>query len=172
MAKALHGYIRIIKDGKTPIGYDRADSVNFLIDGANSYLVEKKNGPPSKVALSESIFNLMSEYEKNGPTINLMLILTKFLGPIKNRCLVEREKGQLVMSYIAELQHRPEPGVFACYMFSAVSSNGWLAGLKRCKNPDCTKFFIGKSNRSWCSSGCGSHFRVKKMRKKNRKDEI
>lgn len=124
----------------------------------------------SKVALSESIFNLMSEYEKRGPSIELVVVLTKFLEPIKHQCIIERENGKLITSYIAHLQHHPDPGVFACYMFSSVASCGWLDGLKRCKSSDCKKFYIGKSNRNWCSPTCGSRTRVKKMRKKNRKD--
>lgn len=45
---------------------------------------------------------------------------------------------------------------------------GAFVGLKRCGSKECQKYFIGKSNKRWCSSACGSRFRVKKMRKKNK----
>lgn len=167
MEKPLHDCVLVIKDGKHPQRYDR-DSVEFLIDGANDYLVEGENGLKSKVALSKSIFNLMSEYEKNGPSTPLILELTKFLEPVRHQCFIERRNKRLVTSYVAHLTHHPDPGIFACYLFSSMASLGWLDGLKRCKSPDCKKFFIGKSNRSWCSTTCGSRSRVKKMRKRNK----
>lgn len=167
MEKPLHDCIYVVKDGKKRIRYDR-DSIEFLIDGANCYIEEGKNGPPSKVALTKSIFNLMNEYEKNGPSAQLIVVLTKFLEPVRHQCLIERRNKKLAMVYVAHLNHHPDPGVLACYLFSSMSSLGWLDGLKRCKSSDCKNFFIGKSNRSWCSTTCGSRARVKKMRKKNR----
>lgn len=167
MEKALHDCVLVIKDEKEPQRYDR-DSVDFLIDGANCYILEGENGPKSKVALSKSLFNLMSEYEKNGPSDQLITVLTKFLEPVKHQCFIERRGKRLSTVYVAHLTHHPDPGILACYLFSSMATLGWLDGLKRCKSSDCQKFFIGRSNVKWCSKTCGSRSRVKKMRKKNR----
>lgn len=171
MSKPLHDCVLVFKDGKEPQRYDR-DSIDFLIDGANCYIEEGETGPASKIALSKSFLNLMSEYEKNGPSNALIDVLTKFLEPVRHQCILGRRNGKLVTVYVAHLAHKPDPGVLACYLFSSMTSLGWLDGLKRCKSLDCKKFFIGKSNRSWCSSTCGSRARVKKMRKKNNKYEV
>lgn len=165
MEKPLHDSILVIKDGKKLIRYDR-DSVDFLIDGANSHLTGEIDLPKSQLALSQSIFNLMSEYEKNGPTNQLINELNKFLEPVKHQCFIGRKDQKLIKTYVAHLKHHPDPGVLACYLFSSMSSLGWLDGLKRCKSPECEKFFIGRSNVKWCSKTCGSRSRVKKMRKK------
>lgn len=167
MNKALHDYILIIKDEKKPIRYDR-DSVEFLIDGANCYLKEGENGPKNKVALSKSIYNLLTEYEKNGASLQLVSELNKFLKPVKHQSFIERIDGKLATVYIAHLEHHPDPAVFACYLFSSMSTLGWLEGLKRCQSKDCQQFFIGRSNVKWCSKTCGSRARVKKMRRKNK----
>lgn len=171
MTKLLHDSVLVIKDGKELQKYDR-DSVDFLIDGANCYIEEGEGGAPSKVALAKSFLNLLTEYEKNGPSNALVDILTKFLEPVRHQSMIGRKNGKLVTVYMAHLTHKPDPGVLACYLFSSMTSLGWLDGLKRCKSRDCKKFFIGKSNRSWCSPTCGSRTRVHKMRMRNRKDEI
>lgn len=165
MEKALHDCVLVIKDGKEPQRYDK-DSVEFLIDGANCYLEEGEEGPKSKVALSKSLFNLMSSYEKDGPTNQLIDELNKFLEPVKHQCFIGRKNQKLITTYVAHLKHHPDPGVFACYLFSSMASLGWLDGLKRCQSPECQKFFIGRSNVKWCSKTCGSRSRVKKMRKR------
>lgn len=164
MEKTLHDCVLVIKDGKEPRRYDR-DSVDFLIDGANSYILDGEEGPKSKVAPSKSIYNLMSEYEKRGPTNQLIHQLNKFLEPVRHQCIVGRENTKLTMTHVAHLKHHPDPGTFACYLFSSMASLGWLEGLKRCQSPDCQKFFIGRSNVKWCTKTCGSRNRVKKMRK-------
>lgn len=167
MEKALHDCVLVIKDGKEPQRYDR-ESVDFLIDGANTYLTDGEDGPKSKIALSKSIFNLMSEYEKNGSSNQLISVLTQFLEPVRHQCFIGRKDKKIITTYVAHLTHHPDPGVFACYLFSSMTTLGWLDGLKRCKSTDCQKFFLGRSNVKWCSKTCGSRSRVKKMRKKNK----
>ena len=167
MEKALHDCVLVIKDGKKPIRYEK-DSVDFLIDGANNFISEGEEGKKSKVALSKSIYNLMNEYEKKGPTIQLINELNKFLEPVRHQYFIGRKNGKLITTYVAHLEHHPDPGIFACYLFSSMASLGWLEGLKRCKSPECQKFFIGRSNVKWCSKTCGSRERVKKMRKRNK----
>lgn len=167
MEKALHDCILVIKDGKKPIRYDK-DSIDFLIDGANDHLQGEKIQPKSKAALAKSLFNLMTEYEQNGPTNQLIDELNKFIEPIKHQCIIGRKNQKLTRTYVAHLKHQPDPGTFACYLFSSMSSLGWLDGLKRCQSSDCKKFFIGRSNVKWCSKTCGSRSRVKKMRRRKK----
>ncbi|MDP7322268.1 MAG: CGNR zinc finger domain-containing protein [Bacteriovoracaceae bacterium] len=167
MGKALHDCIYVIKDEKEPQRYDKS-SVHFLIDGANSHLTNNGDRPKDKVALSKSIFNLMSEYEKNGPTNQLINELTKFLEPVRYQCIIQRINRKLVTFHVAHLQHHPDPGILACYLFSNMVSLGWFENLKRCQSSECNKFFLGRSNVKWCSKTCGSRARVKKMRKKNK----
>ena len=167
MEKALHDCVLVIKDGKETIRYEK-DSVEILLDGANYYIEEGEAGPKSKIALSKSIYNLMNSYEEHGPTNSLIDELNKFLAPVRHQCFVGRKNKKLITTHIAHLQHHPEPAVFACYLFSSMTSLGWLDGLKRCQSPECKKFFIGRTNVKWCSKTCGSRSRVKKMRKRKK----
>ncbi|MBX2988844.1 MAG: CGNR zinc finger domain-containing protein [Bdellovibrionaceae bacterium] len=70
--------------------------------------------------------------------------------------------------FVAHIPHEPPPTVFASYMFSNMTSLGWLEGLKRCRNPECQQFFIGRPNVKWCSKSCGSLYRVRQKRKRDK----
>ncbi|HAU0790195.1 TPA: CGNR zinc finger domain-containing protein [Legionella pneumophila] len=107
----------------------------------------------------------MDEYYKNDLNDNLLNKLNEILRNVRIQCLVENIENKLSAIHVAYMPKNPSPLVFGAYMFSHITSLGGLEGLKRCHNNGCLKFFIGRSNAKWCSSSCGSKYRVNKMRK-------
>lgn len=69
---------------------------------------------------------------------------------------------------IADMTRIPTPTETAALMFSEQLVMGNLEDLKRCAQPDCNNFFIGRPNKKWCSDSCGSKSRVRTKRKRDR----
>ncbi|MHA3320897.1 CGNR zinc finger domain-containing protein [Legionella pneumophila] len=165
MEKTLHDYF-YIKTGEKLVLYSANES-SFLLEAANFH-IERGNGndsPNTLPPLDAIIYECMDEYYKNGLTDNLLNKLNEILGDIRIQCLVENIENKLSAIHVAHMPKNSSPIAFGAYMFSRVTSLGGLEGLKRCYNKDCLKFFIGRSNTKWCSSSCGSKYRVNKMRK-------
>lgn len=170
MAKALHDYIYVLKDGKKPMAYDRRFA-DFLIEGANQHIQELKDREQDQIELDKFIYDWMVEYEKHGASVKLLNALNYYLSPVGHQCHLQKNGEKLNLVFVAHIPHKPHPAMFVAYMFSNMTSRGWLEGLKRCASTDCQQFFIGRSNVKWCSKSCGSRSRVKKMRKKNRSQD-
>lgn len=167
MEKALHDYFYVVKDGKKPVLYDRRYTP-YLIDGANNHIKQLEGRGSIQIAHDEFLYKCMDEYLRNGASATLLNNLNINLAHIRHQCHVENLNKKIQAIYVAHLPHKPHPTMFAAYMFSNMTSLGWLDGLKRCKSSECLQFFIGRSNVKWCSKTCGSRSRVKKMRKKNK----
>lgn len=159
------------KTGKTekkpPLRYDKS-YVSYLTDGANNHIKQTGGRDVVQVAHDQFIFWCMVEYLKNGASPALLNNLNSNISIVGHQCHVIPLGKKLAAMFVAHIPHKPSPTVFAAYMFSNMTSLGWLEGLNRCKNPDCSQFFIGRPNVKWCSKSCGSLFRVRKMRKKER----
>lgn len=166
MGKALHDYFYISTNGKLKL-YSKDDS-EILIEGANNHLSNLPKRQPVQINLDRFIYECMNQYFELGVNDDLLNKLNKHMEGIRHQCLVEKLHKKLLAVHIAHIPYNPPPTIFAAYMFSHITSLGGLEGLKRCKSPECKKFFIGRSNVKWCSKTCGSRSRVKKMRKKNR----
>jgi len=80
--------------------------------------------------------------------------------------------GSLHWRRIANGDKIHDPEISIAYMMANLLSSGDFKGLKRCERKECKKYFIGRANKTWCSESCGSHFRVKKMRKKKNQGKI
>lgn len=165
MEKALHDYF-CINTGEGLKFYSAKDS-SILVEAANFH-IERMNGndhPNTLPQLEAIIYECMDEYYKNGLTDSLLNKLNEILRNVRIQCLVENIENKLSAIHVAYMPKNPSPLVFGAYMFSHVTSLGGLEGLKRCYNKVCLKFFIGRSNAKWCSSSCGSNYRVSKMRR-------
>ena len=69
---------------------------------------------------------------------------------------------------IANADEIREPEVSMAYGFAQLLAIGAFEGLKRCRMSTCQKFFIGRPDAKWCSSACGSRYRVTKKHKRDR----
>ncbi|AGN14155.1 TPA: CGNR zinc finger domain-containing protein [Legionella pneumophila] len=168
MEKTLHDYF-CINTGEELKFYSAKES-SFLVEAANFH-IDRGNGidaPNTLPELDAIIYECMDEYFKNGLTDYLLNKLNEILINVKIQCLVENMENKLSAIHVAYIPKKPSPVVFGAYMFSHVTSLSGLEGLKRCYNKGCLKFFIGRSNAKWCSSSCGSKYRVNKMRKKKK----
>ncbi len=154
-------------DRKPPIRYDRTFQ-SFLIDGANNHIKEIANRSSTQAKMDEFIFWCMDEFLKHGASPKLLNTLNRNICIVGHQCHVMPSNKKLLAMFVAHIPHNPPPTVFAAYMFSNMTSLGWLDGLKRCKNPECRQFFIGRSNVKWCAKSCGSLFRVRQKRKRDR----
>ncbi len=153
--------------GKSPLRYEKKHST-FLIDGANNHIKKLSERDKTQTTHDEFIHWCMTEYLKNGASPILVNTLNRNICAIGHQCHVIPSGKKLMSMFVAHLPHNPPPTVFAAYMFSNMMSLGWLEGLKRCKNPECQKFFIGRPNVKWCSKSCGSLYRVRQKRKRDR----
>ena len=77
-------------------------------------------------------------------------------------------KGPPFWRRVANGDQINDPHVGVAYGVAHLLALGALEGLKRCRLHSCQNFFIGPPNKKSCSEKCGSHFRVKKKRKKDR----
>lgn len=168
MEKTLHGYF-CINTGEELKFYSAKDS-SFLVEAANFHIERGKgnNDLNTLPELDAIIYECMEEYYKNGLTDDLLNKLNEILMNVRIQCLLENMENKLSAIHVAYIPKNPSPVVFGAYMFSHVTSLGGLEGLKRCYNKGCLNFFIGRSNAKWCSSACGSKYRVSKMRRNKR----
>ncbi|MEQ1875937.1 MAG: CGNR zinc finger domain-containing protein [Bdellovibrionia bacterium] len=174
MEKVLHDsfYVQKIDQtgepiGKLPVRYDRRFAP-YLIDGANNHIKQLKDRDSIQTEHDAFIHSCMDEFLKNGASRDLINTLNRNIGIIGHQCHVMPSNKKILAAFVAHIPHKPPPNVFAAYMFSNMASLGWLEGLKRCRNPECKQFFIGRSNVKWCSKSCGSLFRVRQKRKKDK----
>lgn len=108
-----------------------------------------------------------------GITKDVIEELNKPISHIRyHHFLIYSAKGIPRWQHIANGKEVYDPQLAVAYVISHLLAAGAFIGLKRCNLKDCQKYFVGKSNKKWCSDKCGSHYRVKKMRKKNNKDQV
>lgn len=108
-----------------------------------------------------------------GLTKDVIEELNKPISHVRyHHLLIYSAKGLPYWRRIANGKEVYDPQLSVAYVISHLLAAGAFIGLKRCKRKECQKYFVGKSNKKWCSDKCGSYYRVNKMRKKNKKDEI
>lgn len=146
--------------------YDKSFK-SYLTEGANNHIKQLEGRDSIQITHDEFIYWCMDEHLKNGASPLLLNTLNSQVCIVGHQCHIMPQGRKVVAMFVAHIPHKPPPTVFAAYMFSNMSSLGWLKGLKRCLSADCRQFFIGRPNVKWCSKTCGSRSRVKKMRKRN-----
>lgn len=70
--------------------------------------------------------------------------------------------------HVANADRIDDPELAIAYSVAHLLACGALDGLKRCEMEECKNYFIGKTNVKWCSKSCGSLFRVRKKRKRDK----
>lgn len=78
------------------------------------------------------------------------------------------EHGQPRWEHIAVLEPSRPTDIKAAHAVSLFLASGGLEKLRRCQADDCQMFFLGPTNRKWCSENCGSRMRGRELRKKRR----
>lgn len=70
--------------------------------------------------------------------------------------------------YVPHFSQNDSPEAVAAHDFSKLITGGNLRRLKQCHSSECDNFFLGPPQSKWCSKRCGSSFRVKKKRKRDK----
>jgi predicted RNA-binding Zn ribbon-like protein len=184
--KALHaeeGFFFSFKAGKVKAWDSKL--ANALIEAANkviNYTVSEKHGytvikdgSVTKAHITEeegfciAVNDWLSQLVDEGVTVEMIEDLNETLSEIRFiRVLMPSTGGAHYWQDIADLDKSLNPDEAAAYGFSHLLEIGALDGLKRCKLPDCERFFIGRPNAKWCSKTCGSRHRVRNKRKKDK----
>lgn len=158
-------------DGK--IRMHRATDVKRLIDAANKFLskgeLEKKISIDAAHFFERSLSVWMTRLVGEGISKNLIADLNTEMKGVRFWHLLMPPEDELpYWKHIADLKSYFRPEVDAAYAFSQQLAIGSFKGLKRCRIPDCQKFFVGRPDAKWCSKACGSRHRVNKKRKRDR----
>ena len=170
MKKAQHEPILLFQEGQL-IGWGASDVKNLLKSANEAILTEEtKTRNLSWKELSDIIVHEWFEkFVDTGVTEEVVRDLNKRISHIQyRRALMRSKNGPPFWREVADANSLSHPDLKTAYMISHLLAIGALEGLKRCKLKDCRKFFIGPKNRTWCSKPCGSLFRVRQKRKKDK----
>lgn len=168
-------YKLTLEDGQVFVGH--TGDINFLIETANKYLgkndFKKMSYIPYDHVFGYSLSVWMGRLLEKGFTTQMLKELRQELGEIRffhvlNPAIPTRGKPLPHWDHIADMEDFNDPETTAAYAFSQQLTLDGFTGLKRCRIPDCQKFFVRRPNALWCSESCGSRFRVSKKRKKDR----
>ncbi len=157
------------------IGWGHADVKN-LIRMANRAITENID-INSNITIREAECALAKEwfdmFLEKGITKEVTSKLNSRIGHVQFlHVLSHSTDGSLHWRRIANGDKIDDPEISIAYMMAHLLSSGEFKGLKRCERKECEKYYIGRPNKRWCSESCGSHFRVKRMRKKKNQDQI
>ena len=171
MKKAQHEPILLYQEGQL-IGWGPKDVKN-LLKSANEAVINdevKKRDNLTWKELSDIIaYEWFEKFVELGVTEEVIKDLNKRISWVEyKRALMHSKTGHPYWREVADARSLSHPDLKVTYMVSHLLAIGALEGLKRCKLKDCRKFFIGPANRTWCSKSCGSLFRVRQQRKKNK----
>lgn len=174
MEKALH-------EGKSPfllfqrgllIGWGEADVKN-LLKAANSAVI---NGETKSRKLNWSEwFNIIIHdwfeiFVDEGITEKVIRHLNMRIEHVRyHHVLMYSKNGSPYWRYVANSDSlMADPELQSAYGITHLLAIGALKNLKRCQMKDCNNFFIGRSNVKWCSKACGSLYRVRQKRKRDK----
>ena len=188
MKKALHegeGLYVSMRAGKLlALGKEGAD---FLVEAANKTLgyeyldhkgtrvLKKGDGSLTGYIPLEVQFGMAARYwlariHDEGVSKNMMDEINRELGNIRFiHMLMPAKDGAPYWQHISDLDTSwAGPHEIAAYNIANQIVIGGLEKLKRCQLPACNRFFLGPRNAKWCSVSCGSLYRVRQKRKRER----
>lgn len=174
MKKAQHeekGPFLLYKQGQL-IGWG-TDDVKNLLKAANEAVINEET--KSKKLTYDEYFKIIIHdwfeiFVNDGITEKVVKHLNHRLSHIRyHHILIHSKEGLPYWRYIANSESiMVDPELQSAYGITHLLAIGALKNLKRCEMKDCQKFFIGPPNRKWCSKSCGSLFRVRQKRKKDK----
>jgi predicted RNA-binding Zn ribbon-like protein len=170
LKKAQHEPILLFQEGQL-IGWGTNDVKN-LINAANDAVIneEIKTKKLTWKELSDIIvYEWFEKFVAKGITKEIVNDLNKRVSHIQyRRALMHSKNGHPYWREVADAESLNHPDLKTAYVISHLLAIGALENLKRCQLKDCRKFFIGPTNKKWCSKSCGSLYRVRDKRKKDR----
>ena len=114
--------------------------------------------------------------ERYGVTASLLQDIVKIINRAQMiMSIVVVEDGEnLRLDYRHDFpeHHVPAPEIFYAINFMSYLGAGALDGLKRCSLKECRKYFVGNAKAVWCSDKCGSKYRARRMRKRNKERQM
>jgi len=171
------GHIRVFykwtdRDGMV---FRNTGDMKFLIETANRFLKKseaKESNFLARFGLALGVW--MERFLSKGFSRQMLSELRDELGKIRffhvlNPAIPSRGKPLPHWDYIADTEDFIDPEKTAAYAFSQQLTLDGFSGLKRCHMKTCKRFFIGRPNTKWCSTSCGSLFRVRQKRKNDRR---
>lgn len=174
MEKALHeekSPFLISKQGQL-IGWG-ADDVKNLIKAANAAVINEET--KSRKLTYNEYFNIIIHdwfeiFVNDGITEKVIKHLNARISHIRyHHVLMHSKNGLPYWRYVANSDSiMTDPELQSAYGITHLLAIGALRNLKRCEMKDCNEFFIGAPNKKWCSKKCGSLFRVRQKRKKDK----
>ena len=114
--------------------------------------------------------------ERYGPTASLLRDLAKPINHIQLTASLEVVEDREKLSF--RWRHEPpehwtlNPELYYAGIFIYLLGIGALDGLKRCSLKECRKYFVGNAKAVWCSDKCGSKYRARRMRKRNKERQM
>lgn len=125
--------------------------------------------PTSKDVFDSELYRLLAHYHQFGLSNSLESTLNRRLKKVRFRSSVHKKSnGKPVWRHVPDFAEIATPQAGASYAFAQLLCAGYLDKLRKCENPPCDRFFLGRSNSKWCCATCGSIVRVHRKRRKDR----
>lgn len=149
------------------------NAVKNLLRSANEAIINEETTKRTNLSWKEFsdiiAYEWLEMFVEKGITKEVLNELNKRISWIEyRRALVFSESGEPSWREVAINNSLNHPDLKTTYIVSHLLAQGEFKNLRRCKLKDCGKFFVGPPNRTWCSKGCGSLFRIRKKRKKDK----
>jgi predicted RNA-binding Zn ribbon-like protein len=154
------------------IGWGISDVKN-LIDAANAAVINEE-AKSRKLTYDEYFKIIIHDWFEilvtEGISEKVIKHLNARIQHIRfHHVLKHSEKGLPYWRYIADSNSvMSDPELQSAYGITHLLAIGALSDLKRCGLKDCQNYFIGRSNVRWCSKPCGSLYRVRQKRKRDK----
>jgi len=163
--------------GKEISAFSATELAMSLIEGANNFL-ETKNTKRVEVNIKDQhsflCHEYLHEYLKHGNNEDFLNKLNLKMSNMQFQFLLYKETSlspiQRKFVWYQTNYSKIEEAVL--FPLSNSISTGKLINLKRCHSIDCQKFFLGKSNKKWCSDNCGGQIRMKRKRIRDSSNKI
>ncbi len=153
------------------IGWGVADVKNLLKKANKAKADNLKLSPEVTLQEAEGIFTRewLDSFIDEGFAKDTIYKLNNIIGHVPyHHILIHSTKGLPYWRHVANADQIHDPELSIAYCMAHLLACGALEGLKRCNLKDCQKYFIGRSNVKWCSKSCGSLYRVRKKRNRDK----
>lgn len=154
------------------IAWGNADVKNLLKNANKAKTENLKLGPEVTLPEAECIFTRewFDLFIDKGLSKEVIEKLNSRIAHVRyHHILMHSSKGLPYWRRVANADQIHDPELAIAYSMAHLLASGAFEGLKRCGLKDCQKYFIGRPNTKWCSKTCGSFYRVRQKRKKDKK---
>jgi hypothetical protein len=151
-----------------------ADQASGIIKMANQSLKRGSSGQilvlDESLVFEDCVLWWLERLAKNEPIGELTDDLNERIRGIPFIHLINPdESGEPRWEHIAVLGPATPTATKAAHAVSLFLASGGLKKLRRCQADECQQFFLGPSNRKWCSENCGSRMRGRRLRERRRR---